>query len=133
MDSNTLERLLNKVDALQDDVYEVRTDLQLQKVLIEDQIEQHTEVANCIGRMDKNLEKLDILVGEYNKELQIHIAGVLELREANRIEREKLDMHKTLVAAQMADLQKPIIVAKGLAWLAGIAATVAGIYKMFWS
>jgi chromosome segregation ATPase len=82
-------------------------------------------------RLDDNINQLD----KNTFQLEVHIQGVKEAQENNRILREQLGLYKEEVAIKLAELEKPQIVIKGLLWivasLTGVVALLAALKELF--
>lgn len=129
--TKSLDRLIDKVDDVQKDVYQVKIDMAEHKVLFNEHLEQDKQMYSSLNNIEDHMSKLDMHLSEYNKQLEIHIAGVNELRESNRIEKEKLELYKSELTRELAELRKPAIVMKGILWIAGAVAAIGGAVKLF--
>lgn len=85
-------------------------------------------------RMATELQKLNLNMAEYNAELKVHIAGVIELKEMNKLLREDIRQRDQLINSRLEVAEKPINWAittwhflKSAAPIVAAIAAVAGI------
>lgn len=82
-------------------------------------------------RMASELQKLNENMAVYNAELKVHIAGVVELKEMNRLMREENRLQAALLDERLKVAELPIgwlrTAGKILKWAAPIAAAGAGV------
>lgn len=130
-DDKTLDRIIDKVDKIQEDLYSIKLDMAQHRAIFEEHLKSDEQMAESIGFIEGHLSRIDSLLSAYNDQLIIHIAGVHELKEANRIERDKLEAYRANVDRTLEELKKPQIVVKGLLWVVGSALSIGALYRLF--
>jgi hypothetical protein len=122
-----LAHLLDKIDEIQKDVAIVKVEVAQHKMLFGDHLEQDKRMAEDIKHIVDNLNRVDAHLNEYNRQLEIHIAGVEELKTANKLHKQDLDLHKEEIRKEILELQKPRVVVKGIMWFVGALTSVGGL------
>lgn len=130
-DDKTLDRVIDKVDKIQEDIYSIKLDMAEHRAIFEEHLKSDESMADSVEAIEGHLSKIDSLLSVYNDQLVIHIAGVHELKEANRIERDKLEAYRANVDRTLEELKKPHVVVKGLLWVVGAALSIGALYRLF--
>jgi len=130
-DNKLLDRILDKVDEIQKDVYQVRIDMTQHKATFEEHLHQDKAMADSLEKVEEHMTNVDSHLSEYNRQLEIHIAGVKALDEANILNREKFEAYKKETRAKIKQLEKPQVVVKGILWLAGAIITLGAAVGAF--
>jgi chromosome segregation ATPase len=90
-----------------------------------------TSLDSIDNRLNDNISQLD----KNTFQLEIHIQGVREAQENNRILREQLGLYKEEIAIKLAELEKPQIVVKGIMWIIGsltaLVALIVALKELF--
>ncbi len=85
-------------------------------------------------RMAEELQKMNENMAVYNAELKIHIAGVVELKEQNRLMREENRQRDHLMSARIEIAELPIkwiqTTGKIAVWVGGIATALTAVGAM---
>ena len=132
-DIKSLSRIVDKVEDIQKDVYQVRIDMAEHKVLVKENTARNKLMHDSLNKVEEHLDRFDSHLMEYNKQLEIHIAGVRGIEDANRIDRERLEIYKLELDTKMKNLETPQTVIKGILWLAGAIAVIGSAVKLFLS
>lgn len=130
-DDKWIDKLADKVDKIQDDVNSIKVDMSEHKTLFSEHLKTDEAMSVSVLEIEKHLSKIDVLLEAYNSQLEVHIAGVQELREANRIERRKREAYQEKVDILLGELKAPYTVAKGIAWVLGVVLSAGAVYKLF--
>jgi len=122
------DRIESKLEDLKDSYYGIdkKMDLTL------DRLETHLkEDSQNLQNITESIREMSKQLDVYNKELSIHIAGVEELKVANRLFAEKLDLEKSEVNARLSRAEAPMNWLDGSMkisiWLAAVAGGVTAI------
>jgi hypothetical protein len=122
-----LSRLHHKQDAQTDKLGAIEVSVAKQQVMLEAHNVQFDRVVSEMAAMNKN-------VAEYNKELAVHIAGVMELKEQNRLMRTEIAQRDEIMGKRLDIAEKPIIwfksTAKYLLWIGGAASGILAVIKL---
>ncbi len=78
----SLDRLHEKQDGQSADISALKVAVGKQEAQMDAYVKQSDRMATELGRINENL-------AVYNAELKVHVAGVMELREQNRLMREE--------------------------------------------
>jgi len=82
-------------------------------------------------RMAGELKEMNKHLSEYNSELKVHIAGVIELKEQNRLMREANEQREKITNARFETLETPHrwakFTGKLFAWIGAAATAVTAI------
>lgn len=120
----SLSDLHEKQDAQTEQINAVRIALGKQEVALDSYVKQSDRFAAELQEMNKNMSI-------YNAELKVHIAGVVELKEQNRLMREEIRQRDFMIDNRLKIAEKPIewarATGKVLAWVGGIATAVTAI------
>ncbi len=130
-DNKTLDRIIDKVEDIQRDVYQVRVDMAEHKLLFEANASRDQAMHDSLTKVEEHLDRFDSHLSEYNRQLEIHIAGVRALDEANKLDREKFELYKEETKKDLETLKTPQIVIKGILWVAGVIITIGAAVGSF--
>lgn len=117
MDNNKLDILVNNFHALD-------KKLEVVSKLLEQHLEDDT---NNLNRIVNSLENIDNTLADNTRELTVHIEGVRQAQENNKLLREELQVYKLEVQAKVSELEKPKIVVNGIMWILGFIGAVLGV------
>jgi DNA repair exonuclease SbcCD ATPase subunit len=92
---------------------------ELLKQHLEDDTSNLQRIVTSLDSIDSRLHDNTAQLDKNTFQLEVHIQGVREAQENNRILREQLLLYKEEVAIKLAELEKPQIVAKGIMWIIG--------------
>ncbi len=115
---------MEKLDLLVENYHKLDKRLEVVATLLEQHLQDDT---NNLGKIVTSLENIDKTLLDNTKELAVHIEGVRQSQENNRILREELNIYKQEVESKLKQLEEPRIVIKGILWLLGVSATIIGI------
>jgi hypothetical protein len=130
-DESKLDKILDRIAELNVSYHEMDKRL----ALVANSLESHfdDDVQN-MERTANALEDIDVILAENTKQLTIHIQGVLEAKRQNdllqrQVEafKQNLDQKLSLHDAQLDELRRPHIVAKGVLWVIGALSAVGGL------
>lgn len=129
--NKSLERLHDKQDAQTEKLTSLEISISKQQFALEAYMKQSDRMAEELGKMNDNMSI-------YNAELKVHIAGVIELKEQNRLMREDIKLRSADVESRLIVVEKPIgwfkAAGNGLKWaapiLAAVVTAVLGILKL---
>ena len=99
--ARSLETLHDKQDQQTEKLTELQVCVAKQEASIESFSSQSDRMWRELNSMNKNL-------ANYNAELKVHIAGVMELKEQNRLMREEIKQRDTLISNRLEVAEKPI-------------------------
>lgn len=127
-----------KLDELKEQYYQLDKKLEI----VSNTLERHFEEdARNMDRINIALEKIDGHLYEYNRELNIHIQGTIEVRKQNELLYEQVQLTKKTLELKMSeitkineeqnkqiiDLNKPKIVIKGILWIVGALTAISSL------
>ncbi len=116
----------DKLDEKLDRLVEVTHELDKNVAIMANTLSEHVKQDQIdLERLNDSLHSIDNRLGEYNTQLDIHIAGVLELRKLVQAVREENDIKLKDLELRIKEAEKPAIVAKGILWLVGAATAIA--------
>lgn len=120
----SLDRLHEKQDAQTEKISALEVTSARQEATLDSYTRQSDRMASELSKLNENM-------AVYNAELKVHIAGVIELKEMNRLMRIENDQRQALMEARMKQAEKPIgwftAAKNGLKWAAPIFGAVAAI------
>lgn len=120
----SLERLHDKQDTQTEKISALEVSSAKQEAALATYMKQSDRMAGELSKLNENM-------AVYNAELKVHIAGVIELKEMNRLMRIENTQRETLMDARMTQAEKPIgwfrAASNGLKWAAPILAAVVSI------
>jgi hypothetical protein len=120
----SLRELHEKQDRQTDKLSEFEISIIKQELASETYIKQSDRMAEELRKMNDNL-------AVYNAELKVHIAGVLELKEQNRLMKEEIKQRDVMINERLDIAEKPIkwatTTATYLKWSAGIITALTTI------
>jgi len=116
----------DKLDEKLDRLVEATHELDKNVAIMSNTLSEHVKQDQIdLERLNDSLHSIDNRLGEYNTQLDIHIAGVLELRKLVQAVREENDIKLKDLELRIKEAEKPAIVAKGILWLVGAATAIA--------
>jgi septal ring factor EnvC (AmiA/AmiB activator) len=115
--------LHQKQDKQSEEITGIRIEQGKFETLLAGHIKQDEIMASEIA---KNNEKL----AEYNSQLAVHIAGVTQLKEQNKLIREEMAQRDVLIGQALAPLTVAKHIGKWASWLGGFVTLAAGILKL---
>jgi ABC-type transport system involved in cytochrome bd biosynthesis fused ATPase/permease subunit len=116
----------DKLDEKLDRLVEATHELDKNVAIMSNTLSEHVKQDQIdLERLNDSLHSIDNRLGEYNTQLDIHIAGVLELRKLVQAVREENDIKLKDLELRIKEAEKPAIVAKGVLWLVGAATAIA--------
>jgi chromosome segregation ATPase len=98
---HSLARLHDKQDEQTAKLTSLEVTVAKQDASIESYVRQTDKMSQELSRLNDNMSV-------YNTQLQLHIAGVLELKEQNRLMREEIKQRDVLINSRLEIAEKPI-------------------------
>ena len=130
MTNKEIKESISKIDEKQD---HLEHQLVKTHTLLEVHIEGDSLLHKKIASIQDELKVTNQHLSEYNAQLAVHIAGVMELKKANELFREQIDLYKKDSEIRLKKLEAPHIWAeetrKYARWLYYIAAGVTVIFS----
>ena len=130
-DNSDFNFILNKLDNLSDGIHEIdkKSDITLTK------LEAHfKDDSTNLHNITRSLELMGEQLTTYNKELNIHIAGVNELRRSNDLLEQTINIHKQELSERLSEVEAPLKWFKGTkkvaTWIAALAAAAGSILAL---
>lgn len=121
----------SRADEIIDRLNDIREDTVRLTASFEAHLKQDEAFYTEIRDLAKNQSKIADRLGEYNTQLQIHIAGVNELREQTKIMREEREIIKKEYEARLKTLEEQKIfdkvLNKKIAMWVGIITLLGGL------
>lgn len=123
-----LTKLHHKQDSQTDKLGQIEVSVAKQQVMLESHNVQFDRIVAEMATTNKNM-------AEYNKELAVHISGVMELKEQNRLMRTEIAQRDLILNGQLTEMkasiesaQKPFDWIKTtLKYLALVGSAIGGI------
>lgn len=106
--SKKVDELADKVDSLSDKVVGMATNTIETKVLLSEHLRQDERKQEDMRNLMLGQSAIEKHLAEYNFQLQIHIAGVAELKKANALLQEKIDLEKKELVERLDTAELPI-------------------------
>lgn len=112
-----LGRIEAKQDMMSGKLESLALDASQQRVRIDGIASDVDQIKGAIDKTSGYLQTVGDRLGEYNGQLQLHIAGVNALKEQNVLLKEQMDTMKTESNARLEKLEKPYKWIEGTAWV----------------
>lgn len=135
-------KIYDRMNELLDKHHELELHIVQTNATLEAHFRQDEKVADAIQKIAEELHLTNEKLSEYNSELKIHIAGVGELRRANEIFSEQLDLirqslelQKKEFEARFSNLEKPRIwlaqTGSYAKWIGAVTGAGAALFAIF--
>jgi hypothetical protein len=132
--SNNVKTILDRLETLNEKYHSLDKSV----AIIRDSMDRHFDSdATYMERTANVLESMDNTLIEFEKQIEIHIAGVKEARRQNDLLEEELKLFRKSVENQLIKVdsrvkrtEMPITVVKGMMWVVGAATALLGLYVL---
>ena len=128
--SDRLKESLDRLHEKQDIQTEKLTSLEVSLSRQETALQIYAKHTNATSI---ELNKVNENMAVYNSELTTHIAGVMELKEQNKLIREEIKQRDIQLSDRLKVIEKPVqwtlLTGKFLAWFASIATILGFVIK----
>lgn len=120
----SLEQLHSKQDEQTEKLIGVELTITKQQLAMDSYMKQSDRMASELQKMNENMVT-------YNSELKVHIAGVIELKEQNRLMREEIKQRDSMINSRLEIAEKPIqwaqTTGKIFKWVGIVATSITAI------
>ena len=120
--------LTEKIESISDKLHDLDKSLAIVKHQLVDHLSHSDKNFTVVTHQLVHIEKH---LGEYGKQLAIHIQGVQEAHRRNEILSDTLNLTKIDFELRLKTVEKPIIIVQGMKWLLGAGVLLTAILQYF--